>query len=107
MQLDVLAQEDTFHHVALRGRLDADFNNALSTSKHAFVDLSEVTFLSSMGVRMLLSMAKTLDRGGSKVVLLAPSEFVAETLRHTAIDELIPVVVDLQAAAALVAGETR
>lgn len=106
MELKVIDQGTTITHVALLGRLDtagvdqieARFNAALNQRRHTIVDLSGVEFLSSMGVRMLLSAAKMLNRSGSRMVLVAARPLVESALRHSAIDELIPVRADVTSA---------
>jgi len=115
MELQVIEQTAAFTHVALVGRLDTPgvdrvetrFNAALvNPRRHAIVDLSAVEFLSSMGVRMLLAAAKALGRSGTRLVLVAPRPLVEGALRHSAIDELIPVRADLAAAREACLGAT-
>ena len=69
--------------------------------KHGLVDLSEVTFLASMGIRMLIAAARTIDRRGKRLVLIAPRPLVDQALRHSSIDDIIPVAPDLEGALAL------
>ena len=115
MELKVIEQTDVFTHVALVGRLDTPgvdrvesrFNAALfNPRRHALVDLSAVEFLSSMGVRMLLAASKVLSRSGARMVLVAPRPLVEGALRHSAIDELLPVCADLASAREACVGTT-
>jgi anti-anti-sigma factor len=109
MELEIVERSDTLVRLALTGRLDTGgvdavetrFNAALGRSGHVVVDLSGVTFLSSMGVRLLLTAAKVLDRRGARLVLAAAQPLVEQALRHAAIDEIIPVVADTEEAQAL------
>jgi anti-anti-sigma factor len=110
MEIQILETSDALTRVALRGRLDTPGVDAIETrfnaallprAKNAIVDLSEVSFLSSMGLRMLLTAAKGLQRSGARLVLVSSRPLVDEALRHTALHELIPVVADVPAAAAL------
>ncbi|MEO0650954.1 MAG: STAS domain-containing protein [Planctomycetota bacterium] len=109
MQLEVVEEPNSITRVVLDGRLDSPgvdaietrFNAALTHGGHGLVDMSGVSFLSSMGVRMLISAAKAVGRRGHKLVLVAPQELVAEALQHSSIDELIPVAPDLDAGRAL------
>lgn len=107
MDLTLVEQASDVTVVALHGRLDtpgvdrveARFNAALiRPRKHGIVDMSGVEFLSSMGVRMLLAAAKALGRQGGKLVLVAPRPLVQGALRHSAVDELLPVCDDLTGA---------
>jgi anti-anti-sigma factor len=60
------------------------------------VDLSNVNFLSSMGIRALISSAKEQQAKGGRVVLNAGgNDVVARTLEATGVDELIPVFDDI------------
>jgi anti-anti-sigma factor len=109
MEMEILEESPALTRLALKGRLDTDgvdrvetrLNAVLARDKDGVVDLSAVTFLASMGIRMLLVAAKMLDREGRRLVLIAPRPLVEQALRHTSLDELIPVARDLQGALAL------
>ena len=67
MELKVIKADGDYTHVALCGRLDIDgvtsvemnFTNVVSAKgKPAIVDMTEVSFIASLGMRMLLSAAK-------------------------------------------------
>lgn len=100
--------------VSLSGRLDTlgvesietSFNAAVVARRvDAIVDLSAVEFLSSMGVRMLLTAAKALQRAGARLVLAAPGPLVDGALRHSSLAQVIRVTADRDAAAAWLDGE--
>lgn len=99
MQLDIREQSPAFTQVALKGRLDTlgvdrietKLTAALASGGHAIIDLSEVTFLASLGMRMLITIAKMLDRRGQRLILVAPRALVDQALKHSSIDEIIPV----------------
>ena len=86
MELKISQQPDDITRLALSGRLDTaaalEFEsefaaNASAPGKPCIVDLAGLTFISSMGIRMLLSAAIELNRRGSKMALLnlpAPAE---------------------------------
>ena len=93
--------------VALQGRLDttgvakieAGFAAALAEGQRdAAVDLSAVTFLSSMGVRMIISSARAQRAKGHLFVLFGAQPVVQSTLDMVALDQIIPVVADRAAA---------
>jgi anti-anti-sigma factor len=92
--------------IALAGRLDTagaqqidlPFTRLTATRPALIVvDLSQVSFLASMGIRTLLASAKALGRGG-RMVLANPQPLVQEVLKVAGIDELIPVYADLASA---------
>jgi anti-sigma B factor antagonist len=87
--------------VGLNGRLDAPgadrvgvrFTAAVVVhGKNAIVDLSNVTFIASLGLRLLISSARGLHLKGGRMVLFGPGELVKEVLDEAAIDQIIPVV---------------
>ena len=109
MELEILEESPSLTRLSLKGRLDTDgvdrietrLNAMLARDKDGVVDLSAVTFLASMGIRMLLTAAKMLNRRGHRLVLIAPKPLVEQALKHTALDEIIPVAQDLEGAIAL------
>lgn len=85
-----------------KGRLDtANVNDVelkfsalvMPQAKPTIVDLTEVTFIASLGIRMLLTAARGLSRKGAKLVLFGANPAVAEILETTAISEIIPIFV--------------
>lgn len=111
MEIEIVQSTPRLVCIALTGRLDTPgvdrietrFNVALGGGVDSVVDLSGVTFLASMGVRLLLTGAKLLNRKGARMVLVAPSGLVGQALTHSSLDELIPVARDTDAALALLA----
>jgi anti-sigma B factor antagonist len=83
----------------LRGRLDVagssaielKFNATAGARKALVVDLSGISFIASMGMRLLLIAGKTIAAKGGKMALLAPSPDVASVLRTAGIDSVIPI----------------
>jgi anti-sigma B factor antagonist len=55
------------------------------------VDLAEVRFLDSSGVRALLQARQAVDAAGATFAVSRPREFVAEVLRMAAVDQLLGV----------------
>jgi anti-sigma B factor antagonist len=95
--------------VALEGRLDIEgaaevdlkMNIIAGSAKHLLIDLQQVTFLGSMGLRSILVPAQVVHRRGGKVVLYAPTKMVEEVLKTSCIDQLIPVHHELASALAV------
>lgn len=93
--------------IALAGRMDTVGAQAidlrftsLTATRPALivVDLSQVSFLASMGIRTLLSAARGLMRRGGRMVLASPQPLVQEVLKVAGIDSLIPVYADVPSA---------
>ncbi len=85
--------------VALIGRLDTlgvdqvevKFNAAvLAGGKDTLLDITEVGFVSSMGIRMLVTAARGLRQRQARLVMFGAQPLVRETLQSMAIDSLIP-----------------
>ena len=109
MQLTILQDQVDFSVVALAGRMDLAGVGAIETrfyatlapkGKDAIIDLSRTEFLASMGIRMLVTAAKTLERKGARMLLCGPNEIVGQVLVDTGIDQFVPVVPDLDTAIA-------
>ena len=107
MHIGVNQLDGGIQHLRLAGRMDVQgtqdidlqFTLLTATKRAAIVvDLAEVTFLASIGMRTLLSNAKALGRKGGKMVLLNPQPMVAAAISTAGIDTLIPVYHDLEAA---------
>jgi anti-anti-sigma factor len=65
------------------------------------VDLSEVDFLASIGIRLLTLTAKSVTSRGGKMVLLNPLPAVHNVLEITGIPAIIPIYSHLESAEAV------
>lgn len=99
MDMTVKEVGDSAIDVELAGRLDTlgvdaietRFNAAaLASGRDALLDLSRVDFVSSMGVRLLITAAKTMRSRHKQFLLVVPAGPVREMLETAAIDTLIP-----------------
>lgn len=95
--------------VSLTGRLDTQGVDRIETkltahlvpiAARAIVDLSEVSFLGSGGIRMFITIARALDRRGGKLVLYGAQPIVAQVLDMTSVNNIVPVRADAENAAA-------
>lgn len=85
-------------------RVETRFNAAVTAGgRDVIVDLSEVSFVSSMGVRLLITAARVQRSRGRRIVLYAATPLVAETLAMVALDRILPIVADEGAARGLLA----
>lgn len=101
MNIEVVDRDGKVTLVRLHGRLDAPgadqigirFSGAVAAPGHdAAIDLSGVSFLASMGIRLLIENARSLHVKGAKLVLFGAQPGVADVLDQSAIDQIIPVV---------------
>ena len=70
------------------------------------VDFSKVTYLSSIGIPMLINTARSVSSQGGKMVLVGPIYDVHRVLEITGVTQIIPVYHDLDTAVAEIAKET-
>lgn len=89
--------------VALRGRLDtvgvdridAQVRTAVAAqARDAVIDLGGVSFLASMGVRLIITLARSQKASGQRLVLFGAQPAVRATLDMVALDKIIPVLPD-------------
>lgn len=90
--------------VALTGRLDVrsvpqiqdEFQRiTLFGKKPVIVDLSGVELINSVGLAMLIENANAMRISGMPMVLLNPQMRVERVIRMAYLDELLPIVYDL------------
>jgi anti-sigma B factor antagonist len=87
--LVVLSGEaDVTNSGALRELLDAEVAKEPST---LVIDLSELRFMDSSALHVVLRANRTMDRQGGVLALAGPRDPVAKMLRLTAADQLLPV----------------
>jgi anti-anti-sigma factor len=104
MAIEYVDVNENFRRITLSGRLDTAGSEAIGTrfaalaasaSRRVVVDLTDVTFLSSMGIRALIANAKAQqNRGGRMVLLVGNNAAIVKTLDATGIDALIPMYAD-------------
>jgi anti-anti-sigma factor len=78
--------------------IDLRFNVLTGSHKAVVVDLSAVGFIASIGIRTLLTGAKTVQSKGGKLVLFNPTAAVEKVLKVTGVDTLMPIFADFDAA---------
>jgi len=107
MELHSRELESGILSISLVGRMDSSGTQqidlrftALSATRKlpVLVDLSQVTFLASIGIRTLVTNAKAQKRRGGVMVLYQPSAAVEEVLKSTGIDTIIPIAHDMETA---------
>jgi anti-sigma B factor antagonist len=103
MQMEISELGEGRIKVILKGRLDTPGVDRVETrfvaalvpsGRHALVDLSQVDFIGSLGVRMLISVARSLGRKDARFVLVSPQAQVREVFEHVSLGDLIPIFAD-------------
>ena len=98
MQLAIVEQNKQILRVALKGSLDMEgvqkigdrFSILTGANKtNTIVDMSEVDYIASMGMGMLISASKASTLDQKKLVLLKPQKLVKDTLRTARLEKFI------------------
>ncbi|NIP39763.1 MAG: STAS domain-containing protein [Candidatus Dadabacteria bacterium] len=107
MEIKEITTDDSITHLALKGRLDLKgveqvelkFTTLVAAKpRPSLIDLSELEFIASLGLRMFLSCVKTLKNKNAQMVLLKPTQHVLDILTSVGFDKLIPIENDLDKA---------
>ena len=107
MELQYNALDNGIRLIKLTGKLDITATGQIETKFTAhcsgekvrvIVDFSEVNFLSSIGIRLLIINAKSIAQRGGKMAIINPNPEVFNILDITGIPTIIPVFPDLDTA---------
>jgi anti-anti-sigma factor len=110
MTVEALADDIT--KINLAGRLDMrtslqideQFKNISDSKSKVIIDLEQVSFLASLGIRTLVTTAKAIRLKGGRIVLLKPTPDVEKVLISCEIDTLISIKHELESAIHVVSG---
>jgi anti-sigma B factor antagonist len=108
MQISVEEIDGGLVRVILDGRMDIvsapgiDAKlSAIADSKQAvMLDMRNVSFIGSTGVRSLIAPAQRIKTKGGRMVMFGPNEMVEKVLRASNIESLIPIHHEFQSAVA-------
>jgi len=78
--------------------IDLKMNLVAGSSRKVLVDLEKVSFIGSMGLRTLILPARAVSSKGGKIVLFGPTPLVADILKTSGLDTVVPIYHDYQAA---------
>jgi anti-anti-sigma factor len=113
MKMTILQRDDDITHVVLVGRLDTTGTDEIRESFSratagrgwpAIVDLSEVEFMASCGIGLLIANGKRLTKAHHKMVLLNPKGLVQSVLKSSKVDRITPFANDLDEAIRIARG---
>ena len=100
MNMEIVDVAPRLVKITLAGRLDTPGVERIETrflatlvpnANNAIVDMSQVDFISSMGIRMLLSVARSLKMRQAGLSLFSVQEQVNQILEQMSISQVIPV----------------
>jgi anti-sigma B factor antagonist len=101
--MEISQLDDDRVKVSFKGRLDTPGVDRVETrfvaavvpgGRHALVDLSQVEFVGSLGVRMFISVARSLRMKQARLVLISPQAQVREVFDHVSLGDMIPICLD-------------
>ncbi len=110
----IIHQREDISYVSLAGRLDATGVEELEQSfteattgrgLPTVVDMSGITFMSSLGIGFLFANTKKLKKAKCKLVLLNPTGMVETVLKTSKMDKVMPLFYDLSEAVKAVGGD--
>ena len=113
MELQVLESNREFSHIRLAGKLDVEGSGEIErelqeltadADRSAIVDMAGVTYLASLGIRLLFTCAKSLAESGKRMVVLNPQPMVQETLMTSGTVNFIPIAGNLDEAVTMLRG---
>lgn len=78
--------------------VDLRFNALAAARVGLAVDLAQVSFLASMGIRTLMLCARNMSARGRRLALVGPQPNVEKVLRASGVDEVMPIFADLDSA---------
>jgi anti-sigma B factor antagonist len=109
MKMEIADRADGLVNVTLVGRLDTLgveriepelAAGVVARGARVIVDLSQLEFVSSIGLRMFITIARNLARNNGKLVLYSPQPWVNMIFATAELHDVIPVCRDAASAAA-------
>ncbi len=107
MILTVSILDDGVKLIILKGRMDIAGTQEIDTrltiataseTANIIIDLSDVEFMASIGIGVMVRAANALLRRKGKMVFLNPQPIVQTALESTQIIQVIPIVRDIETA---------
>lgn len=101
MEMTLVELDGNDVKIALHGRLDTlgvtaieDRFAAAAARRNVVVDLSDVSFLGSLGIGMLIGAGRALTRSGNRIVLCSATARVNETIQNAGLGQILPMAPD-------------
>ncbi len=112
MEWTVVDLENGLTRLVVSGRMDIEgslavdpvFAQVAEEKTKVVADISNLTFLASLGLRTLVRSCKTLAAKGGNLVLLGAQPGVEKVLKTSGVNTIIPVVADMSEAEDILLG---
>jgi len=107
MKLDYSELDNGIRMIKLNGSLDMNGTYSIEEQfvRHCagdnvrlLLDLSKVSYMSSIGIPLLVNTTKSIVNRGGKVVFLNPQDNVLKVLDLVGVPDMIPILTDMDAA---------
>lgn len=107
MKLEIRTLDNGLRLAKLEGKMDIQGMNQVgeefgvkigNSGESTVVDMSDVSFMASLGMRALITTARGVSSHGGKMVLLNPQPLVKEALVTAGINMLVPIYNDFDEA---------
>ncbi len=101
VEMEVTGLDDGLTKVTLSGRLDTPGVDRIEArfvaavvpdGKSAIVDVSRVAFVGSMGIRMFITVARSMGLRRAKLALYGAQSMVNEVFENVSLSEIMPIV---------------
>ena len=107
MKLDYTELDNGIRLIALNGALDMNGTYSIEVqfvrycagdNIRVLVDLSKVSYISSIGIPLLVNTAKSIISRGGKIVFLNPQDKVSQVFEMVGVPQMIPIHTDMDTA---------
>ena len=88
--------------IAGAAAVDLRISTIAGAAQIVIINLTEVSFIASMGIRTLVLAAKTIAKKGGRVVCFGANDAVAHVMETDGVVSILPIQTDLEAALAAV-----
>jgi len=100
VDMEIADLDNGLTKITLSGRLDAGVDRiearfvaaVVPANKSAVVDISGVDFVASMGIRLFITVARSLAMRHAKLAIYGAQSMVNEVFDHVSLSEMVPVV---------------
>ena len=98
--MEIVSLGDRLVKIALTGRLDTQGVDQVETrfiaaivpgANNAIIDLSQVDFVASMGIRMLIAAARSLKMRQARLAVYGATPQVTDVFEAVALQKIIPI----------------
>ncbi|WP_295557863.1 STAS domain-containing protein [uncultured Hyphomicrobium sp.] len=86
--------------IAGAGEIETPLGAIADKYNKVIINFADVTFLASIGIRLLVKAARAITKRSGRLVVYNPTDDARKVLRSTGIDSIVPVVADENSAIA-------